>query len=73
MSFYLILTAIQFQFSMPLLGFCLLKLINLFVILKEMNITENSELLSFNFPKVQMYNMSKLPRNHFISSYITFT
>ena len=50
-SFYLILTAIQFQFSIPLLGCCLLKFIYLFMILKEMNITESSELLSFDFPE----------------------
>ena len=54
--FYLILTAIQFQFSIPLLGCCLLKFIYSVMILKEINITERSELLSFDFPKVQMYD-----------------
>ena len=62
--FCLILTAVQLQFLVPLLGCCLPKFMYSFMILKEINITESSELLFFDFLKVQMYNMikwSKLP------------
>ena len=47
-SLYLTLTAIQFQFSVPLLGCCLLKFIYSFLILKEKISQEALNCLSFD-------------------------
>ena len=58
-SFYLILTAIQFQLSVPLFSCCLLEFIYSFMIVKEKNIQEALNCLSFEIPKVQMCNMIK--------------
>ena len=46
-SFYLILTAIQFQLSVLLLSYCLLEFIYSFMIVKEKNITGSTELFIF--------------------------
>ena len=74
--FYLVLTAFQFRFSVPVLGCCLPKFIHSFMILKEINMTGSLNCVSFDIPKVQMCNMikwSKLSLNHFILSSVTFT
>ena len=68
--FYLILTPVEFQFSMPLRGCCLPKFICSFMmILKEINIPESSELLSFDFSKVQMFYLIKCLSFHEIILY----
>ena len=55
-SFYFILIATQFHFSVPLFSCCLLQFIYSFMILKEINITESTELF---IQKVQACNITK--------------